>query len=214
MKRRLYGRTRPGTILRRQIPVRSDFWDVQEAGYVECGLVSPSGQGSRGEFLYSLNLTDIASTWAETRAVMGKGEPGILGKLEPVRQELPFRFLGIHSEFKNHYLLRSYGRQHLGFIPSRPYKNDESNNLHLSSALRTAQGVDFVNFTEHLGPAFGWRTPELLYHPEGKGPRALFLPIWAFLLCQELVEAMEKHPIKGSPLGMRGPAHSWRSRRS
>lgn len=62
MKRRLYGRTRPGTILRRQIPVRIDFWDVQEAGYVECGLVSPSGQGSSGEFLYSLNLTDIAST--------------------------------------------------------------------------------------------------------------------------------------------------------
>jgi len=147
IKRRLYGRTKPGTLLRRQIPVRTDFWDVQEAGYAECDLVSHSGQCSSGEFLYSLNLTDIASTWTETRAVMGKGEPGILGKLEEMRQDLPFKLLGIDSdngsEFINHHLLRYCDRHDLDFTRSRPYKKDD--NAH----------IEQKNWT-HVRKLMGW----------------------------------------------------------
>ena len=147
MRRRLYGRTKPGTLLRRQIPVRTEFWDVQEAGYVECDLVSHSGSCCSGEFLYSLNLTDIASTWTETRAVMGKGEEGILGKLEQMRRELPFKLVSIDSdngsEFINHHLLRYCHRHELNFTRSRPYKKDD--NAH----------IEQKNWT-HVRKLMGW----------------------------------------------------------
>src|SRR5712692_1367873 len=38
LKRRLYGRTKPGTLLKHQVPIRTDHWDVTEPGYVEIDL--------------------------------------------------------------------------------------------------------------------------------------------------------------------------------
>src|SRR6516164_3456927 len=74
MRRRLYGRTKPGTLLKHHIPVKTAHWDVTDPGFTEVDLVSHSGDSADGEFLQSLNLTDIFSGWVETRAVMGKGQ--------------------------------------------------------------------------------------------------------------------------------------------
>jgi len=74
LKRRLYGRTKPCTLLRHKIPVKTDTWDVERPGFLEADLVSHSGESSHGEFIFSLNLTDILSSWVETRAVMGRGQ--------------------------------------------------------------------------------------------------------------------------------------------
>jgi hypothetical protein len=71
-RRRLYGRTKPGTLLKHQIPVRTERWDVDEPGWGEIDLVSHSGSCAEGEFAHSMNFTDIHSTWCETRAVLGK----------------------------------------------------------------------------------------------------------------------------------------------
>ena len=62
-KRRLYGRTKPGTLLKHQVPIKTDRWDVEQPGFSEIDLVSHSGNNARGEFLHSLNLTDIHSAW-------------------------------------------------------------------------------------------------------------------------------------------------------
>jgi hypothetical protein len=51
---------------------------------MEADLVSHCGGSTQGEFIYSLNLTDIFSGWVETQAVMGKGERGILKALETI----------------------------------------------------------------------------------------------------------------------------------
>jgi hypothetical protein len=98
LRRRIYGRTKPGTLLRHQIEVRCEHWDVKRPGYLELDLVSHSGECSEGEFIQTLNLTDIASTWDESRSVMGKGEEGILQALEEISQALPFPVLGIDSD--------------------------------------------------------------------------------------------------------------------
>jgi len=74
LKRRLYGRTKPGTLLKHHIPLKTDRWDVTTPGFTEVDLVSHSGPSAAGEFIHSLNLTDIHTTWDETRAVMGKGQ--------------------------------------------------------------------------------------------------------------------------------------------
>src|SRR6516225_5831050 len=56
MRRRLYGRTKPGTLLKHHIPVKTAHWDVTDPGFTEVDLVSHSGDSADGEFLQSLNL--------------------------------------------------------------------------------------------------------------------------------------------------------------
>jgi hypothetical protein len=130
LKRRLYGRTKPGTLLKHHIPIKTDHWDVKRPGFVEVDLVSHSGNSASGEFLYSLDLTDIYCGWVETRAVMGKGETGILKALCEIRQALPFELLGLDSdngsEFLNHHLWRYCQKEKIQFTRSRPYKKDDN----------------------------------------------------------------------------------------
>lgn len=98
LRRRQYGRTKPGTLLKHQIPLKTDRWDVQEPGFTEIDLVAHSGDRADGEFLHSLNVTDIHTTWVETRAVLGKGQDRVRAALEEIRRALPFRLRGIDSD--------------------------------------------------------------------------------------------------------------------
>jgi hypothetical protein len=70
-RRRLYGRTKPGSLLKHHIPLKTDHWDVSEPGFTETDLVSHSGNSAAGDFCYSLNLTDIHTGWTEASASHG-----------------------------------------------------------------------------------------------------------------------------------------------
>jgi transposase InsO family protein len=130
LKRRLYGRTRPGTLLKHQIPVKTDAWDVRVPGFTEMDLVSRSGNAARGEFAHSLNVTDLHTTWTETRAVLGKGEATVIQAFESVQAALPFRLLGIDSdngsEFINEHLGRWCYARDIQWTRSRPYKKNDN----------------------------------------------------------------------------------------
>jgi hypothetical protein len=108
--RRLYGRTKPGRFLKHHIPIRTVHWNIKTPGYCEVDLVSHSGNNASGLFAYSVNLTDIFTGWVETRAVLGKGEQGVVAAIEHMRQALPFPLLGLDcdngSEFINAHLQR------------------------------------------------------------------------------------------------------------
>ncbi len=104
LKKRLYGRTKPGTLLKQQIPLRTDRWCTTGPGFTEIDLVSHSGERADGEFIHALNLTDIHTTWVETRAVMGKGKRRVQEALEEMRQVLPFRLRGIDSDNGSEFL--------------------------------------------------------------------------------------------------------------
>ena len=108
LSKRIYGRTKPGTLLKHHIPIRTDNWNVKHSGFVEIDLVSHSGNSADGEFIFSLNLTDIFSGWVETRALMGKGQRGVVAALDELRAALPFALCAIDcdngSEFINHHL--------------------------------------------------------------------------------------------------------------
>lgn len=154
LRRRLFGRTRPGTLLRNQIPIKCEHWDVHEAGHLELDTVSHCGGRGEGQFAYSLNLTDIASTWVETRSVLGKGEVGIVEAFSEIREVLPFKLLDIDSdngsEFINHHLYRYCDSRDIGFTRGRPYKKDD--NAH----------IEQKNWT-HVRKLIGWdryETPE------------------------------------------------------
>lgn len=130
LKRRLYGRTKPGTLLKHHIPIKTDSWNVQTPGFTEIDLVSHSGNSEKGEFIYSLNVTDIYSTWVETRAVMGKGQTGVKTAMQDIEQSLPFKLLGIDSdngsEFINYHLKAFCDERKIQFTRGRPYKKDDN----------------------------------------------------------------------------------------
>jgi hypothetical protein len=145
--RRIYGRTKPGTLLKHQIPIKTDHWDVKGPGFAEIDLVSHSGNSASGEFLHSLNLTDIHTTWVETRAVMGKGQVRVHAALKEIRAVLPFPLKAIDSdngsEFINAHLHRYCRAESIQFTRGRPYKKDD--NAH----------IEQKNWT-HVRKLLGW----------------------------------------------------------
>lgn len=151
-KRRLYGTTRPGSLLKHMIPIKTEHWDVTMPGYLEIDLVSHSGASAAGEFLYTLDCVDIATGWVERQAVMGKGQHGIVEALRLIEQRLPFRLRGIDSdngsEFINAHLFNFCQQrpkdQSVQFTRSRPYKKDD--NAH----------VEQKNWT-HVRKLLGWQ---------------------------------------------------------
>jgi len=78
--------------------VKTDSWDVKSPGFTEVDLVSHSGNSGEGEFGYSLNITDIQTTWTETRALLGKGQTAVQQALDEIEGMLPFRLLGLDSD--------------------------------------------------------------------------------------------------------------------
>ena len=147
LKKRLYGRTKPGTLLKHHIPIKTDSWDVKTPGFTEIDLVSHSGNSGAGEFIHSLNVTDIHSTWVESRAVMGKGQIGVLKAMQDIEQALPFKLLGIDSdngsEFINYHLKTFCDQNKIQFSRGRPYKKDD--NAH----------IEQKNYT-HVRKIFGY----------------------------------------------------------
>jgi hypothetical protein len=123
-RRKLYGRTKPGTLLKHHIPLKTDHWDVQVPGFTEIDLVSHSGDSASGEFCYSLNVTDIHTGWTETRALLGKSQEAVRAALEAIGEALPFPLRGIDSdngsEFINDHLLRYCQARTIQFTRGRP----------------------------------------------------------------------------------------------
>lgn len=148
LKRRLYGRTKPGTLLKHQIPVRTERWDTTEVGWCETDTVAHCGESVDGEFAFSVNLTDVASTWTETRAVLGKSQRFVVDALEEARCRLPFELRGIDSdsgaEFINNHCFEWCRTHGLAFTRGRPYrKNDNAY-------------IEQKNWT-HVRKIFGWK---------------------------------------------------------
>jgi hypothetical protein len=98
IRRRQYGRTTPGTRLKHHIPVKTDHWDVTEPGFTEVDLVSHSGDRADGDFVHTLNLTDIQTPWVEHAAVLGKSQVRVQERLDALRAALPFALRGIDSD--------------------------------------------------------------------------------------------------------------------
>ena len=150
VRRGLYGRTKPGTLLKHHIPLRTDRWDVTVPGFTEVDLVAHSGESGEGEFLHSLNQTDIHTTWVETRAVLGRGQAGVLAGLEEMRQALPFALKGIDSdngsEFINAHLYRYCQAEAIQFTRGRPYKKDDNAHVEQKNWTHVRKLMGYVRY--------------------------------------------------------------------
>jgi hypothetical protein len=128
--RRGISTTKAGTLLKRQIAIRTFAdWTDARPGFFEMDLVAHCGWSGAGPFLYTLSMVDVATGWVACAGLRDKRQETVFHALQRIRAELPFRILGLDSdngtEFINRALLDYCTDQHITFTRSRPYlKND------------------------------------------------------------------------------------------
>jgi len=124
--------TRPGTLLRHQVPIQGEVWNEQRLGFLEADSVAHCGSSLAGSFIWSLTYTDLASSWTEGRAVWNKGSHGVLEQTKNVEGTLPFPILGFDfdngSEWLNWTLIRylQVRPKPVRVTRSRPYHKDDN----------------------------------------------------------------------------------------
>src|SRR5208337_4078864 len=124
--------TKPGTLLRKQIPIKTNQWDEKKPGFLEADTVAHCGESTSGMYVNTIDFVDIATGWTEQRAVWGKGETGVLEQIKNIEKTLPFPLLGFDcdngGEFLNYHLQRHFTerKQPVQFTRSRAYHKDDN----------------------------------------------------------------------------------------
>lgn len=127
--------TKPGRLLKNQIPIKLNQWEEDRPGFLEADTVAHCGNTLEGDFVWSITFTDIYTTWTENRAIWNKGSAGVIKRVKEVEMVLPFEIRGFDcdngSEFLNHHLIRYFAdhpeERYVQFTRSRPYhKNDNA----------------------------------------------------------------------------------------
>ena len=140
--------TKPGTLLKKRIPIKTNQWDEKRPGFLEVDTVGHCGTSTSGMFAYTLNTVDIASGWVEPRAIWGKGETGVVKAATDIEECLPFRLRGFDvdngSEVLNHHMEASLrGRKRPPeYTRSREYKKND--NAHI-------EGRNWTHVRQYLG---------------------------------------------------------------
>lgn len=124
-------RTKPGTLLKHQIPIRTfSEWDEQRPGFVEIDLVGHEGGDPSGDYIQTLDVTDVCTGWTETQAVKNKARVWVFEALEKIRKRLPFNLLGIDSdngsEFINGHLYGYCEEEKITFTRARAYRKNDN----------------------------------------------------------------------------------------
>ena len=171
--------TKPGNLIKTQIPIRTDNDDIDRPGYVEADTVAHCGGRLEGDFVWTVDITDVQTQWTECRAVWNKGQYGVVTAIAEIESALPFELLGFDSdngsEFLNWHLvayLQERGeRPAVAFTRSRPYrKNDnarvEQKNWTHARQLLGYDRWDEVGCLDALNEAYrNWCTLKNLFVP-------------------------------------------------
>lgn len=146
--------TKPGSLLKNQIPIRTHHWDVSQPGFLEADTVAHCGNSLAGDFVWSLTMTDIHTTWTENRATWNKGSYGVLQQIKNIEENLPFPVKGFDcdngSEFLNHHLLRYFTDrpQPALFTRSRPYRKNDNAHVEQKNWSHVRQLLGYDRFAD------------------------------------------------------------------
>lgn len=124
-------RTKPGSILRSQIPIRTFAeWDDLRPGFCEADLVAHDGGSGHGEYCQTLDVTCVATGWTEMRALRSKAQRWVLEALRDIREAFPFPLLGLDcdngGEFINVELFGWCEAEGITFTRTRPYRKNDN----------------------------------------------------------------------------------------
>lgn len=186
--RAIHGTTKPGSLLKKQIPVVLSRWDEHRPGYVELDLVAHCGNSALGDFVSTLNMTDLATGWSEEESFVGRAQKRVISAINQIERRLPFKLLGIDpdngSEFINWQLFTYCLSRKIEFTRSRP--NRKNDNAH----------IEQKNWT-HIRKIVGYQrleTPEQadLLNRLYRGPLRLYMNFF-----QPVMKLVRKERIGG-----------------
>ena len=146
--------TRPGTLLRRDIPVRTEHWDVAGPGWMEADTVAHCGESMAGDFCWSVTVTDVHTQWTETRAIWNKGQHEVRGRIAEIEKGLAFPILGFDSDNGGEFLnwhLRDYFLERekpVAFTRSRPYRKNDNARVEQKNWTHVRQLVGYGRLGE------------------------------------------------------------------
>lgn len=150
-KRRINSTTKPGSLLKKQIPIKTVSWNEQRIGYFELDTVVHCGDNASGEYICSIDITDMLTGWTETEAIMGRAQNRVIASLNEIKRRLPFKLRAIDpdngSEFINWQLFRYCQENEIEFTRGRPYQKND--NAH----------IEQKNWT-HVRKVFGYKRRE------------------------------------------------------
>src|SRR5215469_8494463 len=123
--------TKPGSLLKSQIPVRVCFdRNEKKPGFFELDTVSHCGANAKGQFCQTLTITDVGSAWTELCPLLNNAHRWVKEQIAHTRENLPFPMLGIDSdnggEFINHQLLDWCIQNNIKFTRARPYRKNDN----------------------------------------------------------------------------------------
>lgn len=131
IEHRRRARTRPGTLLRQEIAIRTE-WTEKSPGYLEVDTVALCGGSLDDRHAWMFDGVDIHTTWNEMRALPNRSEAATLLQIGDVERSLPFPLCGLDSdnggEFINHNLKRYLEQRDkpVGFTRGRPYRKNDN----------------------------------------------------------------------------------------
>lgn len=126
--------TKPGSILKKRIPIQTQDWNITKPGFIEADTVAHCDDRTSGSYVNSVTMTDIYSGWTENRACWTKGSDQVQNQIQDIEQSLPFPMLGFDSdngsEFLTYALMNYFEvnrKTPVAFTRCRPYrKNDQA----------------------------------------------------------------------------------------
>ena len=144
-------RTRPGSILKHQIPIRTFYpWDERLPGFFELDTVGHDGGSAAGEYCFTLNATDVYSGWVELRALRNRAHRWVMEQVIDIRSELPFTLKGVDTdnggEFINKVLLNYCKDHEITFTRGRPYRKNDNCFVEQKNDMAVRRTVGYYRF--------------------------------------------------------------------
>lgn len=124
--------TKPGSI-HSLIPIRTGPWNDALAGTLQIDTVAHCGDSVAGNFIYTVNATDVPTLWGASRAQWNKGQEATVSNMEAINAAVPFPVLEWHpdsgSEFVNWHC-KGWCEQH-GQLLTRSRPNRKNDNCYV-----------------------------------------------------------------------------------
>jgi hypothetical protein len=146
--------TKPGTLLRKHIPLNTTQWDETRPGFLEADTVAHCGASTAGMYALTIDCVDIATGWTEQRAIWGKGQTGVLEQIHHIEHSLPFALRGFDcdngSEFLNYHLLRHFSdrKRPIQFTRSRAYHKDDNAHVEQKNWTHVREWLGYERFAD------------------------------------------------------------------
>jgi len=161
--------TTPGAI-HSVIPIRSGPWDKAPSGTMQVDTVAHCGASTAGDYVFTVNSTDVATLWGVRRCQWNKGQAATIRSMEAMDEDVPFPVIEWHpdsgSEFINWHCVNWSTVRGQRLTRSRPNrKNDncfvEERNGHVVRRWVKYARFDAPDVVDALNAAYDVLTPYL-----------------------------------------------------